>query len=456
MRKAIVAKRPNVLLIISDQWSTRVAPGCGESPFGVQTPAVDRLASEGMRFINSYSTFPLCGPARSTMFTGLYPHNHRVTDNPETFVYLDGKMPTRDDVATMGRTFKEAGYNTAYFGKEHAATYGWDGCDTFGTFKNTGGGWIGDGALYDPVFTRDAVEYLRDYDSDDPFYMVLSLINPHDICIGMGGAMDGVSFNDAISLLRDTDDRYLRNQPLPDLPSNFDPPTPQGLASPLDHSNKVTGAWSEHDWRRYVATFGLLTENTDWLIGLVLDELRSQGLEDDTIVMFTTDHGEMLGSHRMIAKTHFYEESAKTMMIVRQPGKIDAGTVNDGAKVGTIDMMPTLLDLAGIDLPDGMDGSSFKSACYGDSNEGFNELFSMNGWSRMLRFDEYKYILSEVKDQTYEFLFDLAKDPDEIENVYNAAGYEAVSQQAADRMTTWLAEQGIDVVYTLPPKTTDK
>lgn len=447
-------KPPNVLLIISDQWSTRVAPGDGTSPFGVRTPAVDRLAAQGMRFTNHYATFPLCGPARATLFTGLYPHHHRVTDNPEVFIDRQGHMPTRDDIATMGRTFKEAGYHTAYFGKEHAATYGWSGCDTFGSFKNTGGGWIGDGATYDPIFTRDAIDYIRQQDGSQPFYMVLSLINPHDICIGMGGVMDGHSLGDAISLLRDDADRYLRDQPAPDLPANFEPPAPAGMANPVDHSNTVTAAWTDHDWRRYIATFGLLTENTDWLIGLALDALREQGLEDDTIVMFTTDHGEMLGSHRMISKTLLYEESARTMMIVRQPGRITPGTVDSGTLAGTIDIMPTLLDLAGLPVPEGLDGRSFKHACHGEPDDAFDTLFAVNGWSRMLRFDRYKYVRGEVDGTVYEFLFDLHADPDETQNVVNAPGYDDVSAAARARMDAWLAAQGLALTYALPEKTT--
>jgi arylsulfatase A-like enzyme len=185
-----MGKQPNIVFITSDQRSTRISDGSGDYKTGVQTLAVDRLASEGMRFTNSYSSYPLCGPARASMFTGLMPHNHNFTHNQETFTYQHGSMPTRDDVVTMGSAFKAAGYQTAYFGKEHAGEYGWDGIDDFGTYKNAGGGWIGDSATYDQIFTRDAVGSLKD-EHEKPFYMVLSLINPHDICIGMGGAMNG-------------------------------------------------------------------------------------------------------------------------------------------------------------------------------------------------------------------------------------------------------------------------
>jgi arylsulfatase A-like enzyme len=446
-----MTRKPNVVLIISDQWSTRISDGSGDYETGVQTPAVDRLAAEGVRFTNSYSSYPLCGPARASMFTGLMPHKHGLTHNQESFVYAHGALPTRDDAVTMGQAFKEAGYATAYFGKEHAGEYGWDGMDEFGSYKNTGGGWIGDGACYDPVFTRDAINYLRQ-DHDQPFYMVLSLINPHDICIGMGGAMNGISIADSLSFCRpespyNRNPYYLRKQARPGVPANHEAGAIPGMTNPDAHYAEVFKEWTEDDWEHYVATFCLLTENTDALIGQVLDTLRNQELEDDTLVMFTTDHGEMLGSHRLISKDIFYEESARTPMIVRHPGKIAPGTVNTDELVGTIDLMPTLLDTAGLPVPSGLDGKSFKAQCYGEDNEDFKELFAVNMNGRMLRFGPFKYVRSEYDDETYEILFDLEADPDETTNVLDQPGYESVSAQAHQRLDAWLEQEGLGAAF---------
>lgn len=442
-----MADQPNVLLIISDQWSTRIADGSGTQDNGIETPHVNSLAAGGMRFTNNYSTFPLCGPARATMFTGLYPHHHNFTDNQESFVHFHGEMPTRDDIATMGQVFKDAGYTTAYFGKEHAGTYGWSGIDDFGSLKNTGGGWIGDGATYDPVFTRDTVDFLKK-DHEQPFYAVLSLINPHDICIGMpGSAMADLSIADAISLVQYEQDRYLRNQEILDLPENYASEAIKGMKHPNNHSYGVLEKWTDNDWQRYKTVFGLLTENTDWLIGLVLDTLREQGLEENTIVVFTTDHGEMLGSHKINSKTVLYEESAKTMMIVRHPDKIAAGGVNEAAMLGTIDMMPTIIDLAGIDVPEGLDGKSFKSHCYGETNDDFQEVYAMNDWSRMVRFGDYKYVRSKIDGEIVHVLFDLANDPNENTNVYADAKYADAAKDANERMDAWLAEQELELTF---------
>ena len=299
--------QPNIVLIISDQWSTRIADGSGANFGGVQTPGIDRLAAEGMRFTQSYAAFPLCGPARASFFTGLMPHHHRIIDNEEIYNEKYGRFPTRNDVITMGAAFKQAGYTTAYFGKEHAADYGWNSIDDYGSIKYSAGGMLAEGSVFDQIFTRDAVNFLR-REQERPFYMVLSLINPHDICKVLGGKVKGATIADAIFFCRTDDEPYLRFQPRPSLPANFDAPAHPGLIRHKDYMYEELGDWREDDWRRYIAAYNLLLEKTDAYIETVLDTLRQTGLEEDTIVIFTTDHGEMMGSHGLISKTNFYEE----------------------------------------------------------------------------------------------------------------------------------------------------
>ncbi len=439
-------KKPNVLLIISDQWSTRIADGSGDYASGVQTPGIDRLAAEGVRFEQSYSSFPLCCPARASMFTGLMPHKHRIIDNEESYRDNYGSYPTRTDVVTMGAAFKSAGYKTAYFGKEHAGNYGWDGIDEFGSMKYSSGGMLAEGSAFDQIFTRDAIEYIRG-EHEQPFYMVLSLINPHDICKVLGGKVKGATFADAIFFCRTDDEPYLRDQPRPGLPANFHAPFVKGMIRDGDYMYEELGSFSEDDWKRYIATYCLLIEKTDWYIELVLDALREAGLENETIVVFTTDHGDMMGGHRLISKTAFYEESAKTLMIIRQPGVLSPGLVNRHSIVGTIDLMPTLLDLCDIQVPGDFDGRSFKAQCYGKRVDDIAELFSLNPDGRMLRTGKYKYIHSLVYGQEYEILFDLEADPDETENVFGEEGYEAISAELRQRLDDWLREEELGLRF---------
>ncbi|NBD35151.1 MAG: sulfatase-like hydrolase/transferase [Chloroflexi bacterium] len=439
-------EHPNVLLLISDQWSTRVADGSGDYNNGIQTPGIDRLASEGIRFEQSYSSFPLCCPARSSMFTGLMPHKHQIIDNEEVFMDKLGAIPARDDLTTMGQLFKEAGYETAYFGKEHAAGYAWDGNDEFGSMKYSAGGMLAEGSAYDQIFTRDAINFIK-REHDRPFYATLSLINPHDICKVLGGKVKGATFADAIFFCRTDDEPYLRFQERPGLPSNFDAPVAPGMIRDREFMYEELDTWTESDWRRYLATYMLLIEKTDWYIELLLDALRDAGLDENTLVVFTTDHGDMVGSHGIIAKTAFYEESVRTQLLMRYPDHIAPSTVDSKSIVGSIDLMPTLLDFCGIEAPAELDGQSFKALCCGADAGDFSQLVSVNPDGRMLRFEHYKYIHSAIYDEEREILFDLKVDPDETTNVFNRPGYEEASAYARATLDNWLAHEALSLRF---------
>lgn len=437
---------PNVVLIISDQWSTRIADGSGANEDVIQTPGITRLANEGIRFTQSYSSFPLCGPARATIFTGLMPHNHGFLNNEEVYMERVGALPTRDDLTTLGAAFKQAGYKTAYFGKEHAAGYGWDSIDTFGSMKYSAGGMLAEGSAFDQIFTRDAINYIKQ-DHTQPFYMTLSLINPHDICKVLGGKVQGATFADAIHFCRTDDELYLRFQQRPGLPSNHHTPAVRGMQRERDYMYAELHDWTDDDWKRYLAAYYLLLEKTDWYIELVLDALRDAALEDNTVVVFTTDHGDMMGSHNLIAKTIFYEESAKTMMLVRHPGHIPSGTVDTETFVGTHDLMPTLLDLCGLDVPGGLDGRSFKARCYGQPDGDLSYFYAENFDGRMVRYGQYKYVCSRVYGEEHHILFDLDADPDEATNVYGQPGYEAISAELRDKLAAWMQAENIELTF---------
>ena len=164
---------PNVILIISDQWSVKVSDGSGDYDNGIETPSLDLLASQGISFTESYSTYPLCTPARASLFTGLYSHNNDVGFNLRRDSILERSKTT----PTLGKSFKMAGYDVAYFGKEHAGGYGYASATEFGSMTHSDGGMLAEGSAYDPIFTQDAVEYIKNNEGYKPFFMTLSLIN---------------------------------------------------------------------------------------------------------------------------------------------------------------------------------------------------------------------------------------------------------------------------------------
>ncbi|NDJ52190.1 MAG: sulfatase-like hydrolase/transferase [Chloroflexi bacterium] len=438
--------QPNVILIIADQWSTRIADGSGQYDGVIQTPGIDRLAREGIRFTQSYSAFPLCGPARATIFTGLMPHHNMMLNNEEVYMERLGQVPTLDNLPTLGSELKRAGYITAYFGKEHAGGYGWNAIDQFGSMAYSAGGMLAEGSVFDQVFTRDAIAFIKQ-PHDAPFYMTLSLINPHDICKVLGGKVQGATIADAIFFCRTDDELYLRFKQRPDFPSNHHAPAIPGMQRDGEYMYEELHDWDENQWKRYLAAYYLLLEKTDWFVELLLDALRDAGLEENTIVIFTTDHGEMMGSHHLISKTIFYEESAKTMMLVKQPGKITPGAVDQSSLIGTQDVMPTILDLCGVGLPTGLDGRSFKARCYGQPDGDFSALYASNFDGRMLRQGPYKFVKSQIEGQDFQILFDLANDPDETRNVFGQAGYEQISADLHQQMMAWIEQEGIGLTF---------
>ena len=434
---------PNVILIISDQWSTKVSDGSGNYDNGILTPGIDLLAKQGISFKQAYSTYPLCTPARASLFTGLYSHHNDVGFN----LKKDSILARAQFTSTLGKSFKEAGYNVAYFGKEHAGGYGYASATEFGSMTHSNGGMLAEGSAYDPIFTEDAIKYIKDQ-KDKPFFMTLSLINPHDICRVLGGKVQGATFADAIHFARNDDEPYLRFQPRPDLPNNHEVAYEKGMILHEDFMYKEVFELNEDQWKRFISTYQLLIENTDRLIGLLLKNLKEQGLEENTIVMFTTDHGEMSGSHKLIAKTTFYEESSKIPVIIRYPKEIKQSTTNNNALVSTIDIMPTLLDLAGVGIPKGIDGKSFKKQILesGVSTNEFDIVFSQNQFGRMVRYDEFKYVRSVVYGITYEILYDIDKDPTESKNLLEDPKFKNQLIKGRKLLDDWLVNEGTELI----------
>ena len=436
---------PNVILIISDQWSTKVSDGSGNYSNGILTPGIDQLASEGIRFNQSYSTYPLCTPARASLFTGLYSHKNKVDFNLKRDSILDNS----NVIPTLGKSFKEAGYKVAYFGKEHAGGYGYAGSDDFGSMTHSNGGMLAEGSAYDPIFTKDAIKYVNDQREDHPFFMILSLINPHDICKVLWGKVAGATFADAIDFAKTDNEPYLRFQTRPKVPENHKIPYEKGMILHEDFMYEELSELSEDEWRRFISAYQLLIENTDWLISQLLDTIKEKGLDQNTIIVFTSDHGEMSGSHKLIGKTTFYEESSKTPLIIKYPKLITTNNINNRALTGTIDIMPTILDLAGLSVPNELDGKSLKNEILNQKNiksNSFDVLYSQNQFGRMVRFDYFKYVRSSVYGETYEILYDLKKDPLESENLINNSEYDYSLSKGRKLLDGWLKTENISLV----------
>jgi arylsulfatase A-like enzyme len=413
------AKRPNLLFIMTDQ-QFGGAMSCVMGTDYLQTPVMDGLAAQGTLFTRAYVANPLCMPARMSIFTGKYPHETGVTKNARGAV-------DPDDLKCLGTYFREAGYETAYFGKWHLIfdeeRVDAHGFETMGAIERQ---WE-----WDTAIREAAVAYLSE-EREEPFLAVVSFLNPHDICEFARG------------------DRLL-NGPVGEAPAlEACPPAPSNLAPPIDETSTMTtlrrayqagskfpvGDFTAEDWRRQRWGYYRMIEMVDAEIGRVMKALRESGMEEDTVVIFSSDHGECAGAHRFNQKTVFYEESVRVPLIISRAGETSAAKSDELVNTG-IDLIPTMLDFAGIAVPEDLAGRSLRTIVGGGPVlERRDHIVLENHLSqtasignlrptsqgRLVRTDRYKYCVYDRGLQR-EALFDLEVDPEETKNVVGGAAY---------------------------------
>jgi arylsulfatase A-like enzyme len=400
--------KPNILFIMTDQ-QTVSALSCAGNPY-VKTPNLDRLAARGVRFTQSYASNPLCVPSRAGLFSSRMPHEIGVYGNT-----MDAELGNKG-VPTMGELFQVAGYETAYAGKWHvhapfpaympkAKVPGFTvlpqgGKDPKKADKKT----EQPSSVTDPYAAEASVKFLQQPHSK-PFLLVVSLLNPHDICYYSNGMFKEMLPSDSTQLpplrpnLRDTDK----------LPSE--------LKNELMRKGiRRLSDWTDFQWRQYLFIYYRLVESSDRLIGQVLDALDQTGLSSNTVVVFTSDHGEMMGSHQMRTKEKLYEESVSVPLIIAPPGA--APGVDQKHLVSGLDLMPTFLDYAGIAAPASLEGRSLRPLVEGKVVpwREFVVAETFEPEARMIRTGRYKYILFAQGENREQF-FDLEKDPGELNNL---------------------------------------
>jgi len=395
---AQAAKRPNVLLITTDQQQAAATSAAG-NPL-VKTPHMDALAARGVYFTRSYCAYPLCSPSRSALHTGRTPHEIKVDRN---------SVPIDPAIPISGQVFRAAGYDTGYAGKWHMPDpYPPDGIAGFEVLNRT----TRRGKLahdVDEATMNSAIEFLK-RKHDKPFYLVVSFINPHDICL-LAGETSG--------LLDQVWKKYgpPADAELPPLPVNFgnagDEPGPR---------RAMHEQWDENHWQRYRYAYYRMVEDVDQQVGRVLETLRRMGQEDQTLVVFTSDHGEGFGAHRLTGKMMFYEEEAAVPLIISWKGVTAAGRMDRNHLVSTLDVLPTLCDYAGVQPPPSMRGESLRTVIEKPGEPGHEFVVSemagaagRTGRSFMVRSGQYKYMLFPGVET--ELFFDMQADPHEMKTL---------------------------------------
>jgi len=363
--------RPNILLVVSDQERQR-----SWLPEGTTLPWRDRLRAEGLEFTNYFTHSSPCSPSRASLFTGRYLTGHGVIDN--VIMPEHDELPTT--TPTLGSLLDGAGYRSSYIGKwhlSHAAqpdmeAYGfadWDGNDRH--FM----GWAGTGVHFDPVIASNAAHWITENAGTAdaggrPWFLTVALVNPHDV---MWFPVDQPGYEDRhpddVAAIRKVlesaawkDDETLPvfREPYPEvcdtLPANFSDPLhtkPEAHRQwRWDQQHGLYGYIDPDDtasWLRHLDYYVHLHQLADRSLGTVLGALEASGAWDDTVVIFTSDHGDMCGSHGLRSKGPFvYDEIMRVPLYVKVPGTTTPGTVTS-ALGSHVDLAATICGLAGVD-----------------------------------------------------------------------------------------------------------
>jgi len=415
------AAKPNFVFIISDQLGLDAlsAYGCGD----VHTPNIDRLVQRGFSFIESHSTSPVCSPARSSMFTGRMPAETGVISNDRS---INPRWPT------MGPWFRQAGYETVYTGKWHLP-HGWPGVNEIDGFTVLPVG-NGQGDIVDPVVARSAEAFLRNYHQSKPFLLVASFLQPHDICYWAIKRDCLVPKNLPFEALADK---------LPHLPPNHyaRPKAPKQV------DNKRFTGFDENQWRYYIYNYYRQVEMLDATVGRIFDALDETGQSDNTIIVFTADHGEGRGRHQHVQKWHPYDESMKVPLILSCPGRIPQERRDTEHLVNGLDILSTMCDYADIAPPAGVRGKSIKPIIEGQPTQ-WREFVVADTHlvGHIIRTQRYKYV--EFPNDPVRQLFDMKKDPWETKNLYEQCKYADIAKEHHDLLKDYLDH--LDVVEPSP------
>lgn len=445
--------KPNVVFIMTDQQFAEAMSSRMGNEF-IHTPNMDQLAAEGVVFSRAYCNNPLSMPSRSSMFTGYYTHQTGITKNNNKNSTDNEKY--KQELPNLGQYFYNAGYKTAYFGKSHLSY-------DVNSMKESGFE-LANESDNDAVVSQDAVKYIQS-NLKQPFMMVASYTNPHNICEyarEISGRTQKYSCGEIGS--------PTESDVLPPLPVNHKPQLnePDGLAVLRRAYQTQTGLFpvgkfAEADWRKLRWAYYRMIEKVDAEIGLVLKALKEAGLEENTLIVFTSDHGECAGAHGWNQKTVLYEESVRVPFIIRYKGKITSFNTDKLVNTG-IDILPTLLDYAGVKIPKNLAGYSLKPILTDNSPKKWRDYIVVetnlaqatglvngkipNLEARMIRTDRYKYCVYSHGKQR-ESLVDLINDPGEMNNLATNPDFKAVLVQHRDLLKKFGKEQNDPLVSKL-------
>ncbi len=423
--------KPNVLFVFADQFRRQATGFGGET--NIQTPHMDRMASESIDFENAISGTPVCCPARASLLTGQYPHHHGVIIND---------VPLDREAKTMGKLFAKADYDTGYIGKWHVNANGrcspipverqhgfqyWKALECSHDYntsyyyegssieKKT---WEG----YDAIAqTNDAIEYLKSRGKEKPFLLTLSWGPPHD--------------------------------PYDTAPQKYLDLIDENQIELRDNVSDEDAAEARTHLRGYYAHILAL----DDCLKSLSDALDETGLAENTIFVFWSDHGDMILSHGELFKQRPWEESIRVPLLIRFPKAFGCEGMKPPAFINTPDILPTLLGLCGIDIPDSIDGSDYSSYLFDCANDSESNIeapassallacqspfgqFTRDVGGREyrgLRTDRYTYVRDLIGPW---LLYDNESDPFQLNNLVDDLSFNGLVDKLNRELDEKLAE----------------
>jgi len=452
---------PNILFIFTDDHCEQALSAYGSEI--ISTPNMDRIANEGMRFNRCYVTNSICGPSRAVIQTGMYSHMNGFLTNRDSF---------NGDQRTFPKLLQASGYQTAIIGKWHLKSTP-QGFDYFDVLKGQG--------PYNnpPMLTQDqegnviekdhqgyttdiiiekTLEWLKsERDPGKPFMLMCQHKAPHrnwvpnekyqnwldDVNIPEPetfwddySGRSAPAFRQTMEVGRHMSEKDLKL----DMEGNYSEKNRAFRAAQPGMSEKENIQWN---YQRYVKDYLRCVRSVDDGIGLILDYLDENGLAENTVVIYASDQGWYLGDHGWFDKRWMYEESLKTPLLIRWPGTIEPGSVNEDI-VSNLDFAETFLDLAGIEVPEDMQGRSLVPVIQGNTPKDWRNSFYYqyyefpgahsvarhygvtNGKHKLIHF----YGPSHIENETYNEweLYDLIQDPNELRSVFNDPAYTEIQK----------------------------
>jgi len=408
--------RPNILVLLTDQQRFDTLRALGSS-FAAETPAMDSLVREGISFENAFCTAPVCSPSRSTLLTGLYPTQAGIPGNLSASV-----PPLSPALPTVGKLMRAAGYQTAYHGKWH-----------LGGRIQDHGFELAEECSHDETTRLLASRFWKDRDwenHDRPFFQIVSFLNPHD---------------------------HYFYDPANRVPG-FQRQWKNAGRKKTGMSQAAIGKqvdWPEEQWGAYFRFYEQLIERVDRDIAETLHHLRCSGFFGNTWIIFASDHGDMAGEHDLPFKGPLMFDGVARVPLVLVPPQtrfsgpplknFDPEAFPLGRRsqlCSLIDLVPTILDLAGADIPSSLPGKSLLPLLRDPGQEAPHE-WVFSEWHqpgiRMVRSREWKYVLHQNGEEE---LYDLRADAAELHNVADAPTAATAKARLASALRAHLQATG--------------